>query len=204
MKKKLALLLSFVLLTGITACGKEKVDTTNTLTTATLTPREEMLVGSQDIMIADFEADPSYKTVELSIACYANGERQSDIANLSCAIPQNADKSHANNRGSVAVILSTDHRFTISVCGADGNVISSLASDAVQPIDAIERYPTSPITFENTKFDAGQPILLSQMAFGDPEKMQGSFTDEVFSHPEEHAEQAAVFDRIYLVKGTFR
>ncbi len=203
MKKIAQLLLSVVLIASLTACGGEKVDTTNTLTTAQLTPREEMLAGSQNIVITDFETDPSLQTVQVTVECYQNGKRTDAVTNLQCAIPQNADKEHENNRGSIAVILSADYRFSASVCGADGSVISSAASDAVQPIAELGRYDTPLLHFENQKFESGDSVLLSQLAFGDPAKMQGTFTSEVFSDPEANAEQAAAFDRIYLVKCVF-
>lgn len=201
MKRITCILLSVVMLLTLGACGKPKEDTTNTLSPAALTPREQMLAGSQNIFIYDFETDSTYKTVTLSIEVYKNGVKADDIANFKCALPQNAEKK-GNNHGSLAVILGADHRFSASVCDQSGSVISSSASDTVQPIENVTFRSEKPQVTDRTAI-AGGPQTLAYLAYGDATKTQGTFSDSVFLDPVANAEQAAAFDRIYLIKCSF-
>lgn len=201
MKKWISILLSVLTLCMVTACGKQEPDTTNTLSPASLTPREQMLAGNQDIFIYNFETDNTYKTVSLSIEVYKNGQKIDDLVNFKCALPENAEKGK-NNHGSLAVILGSDARFSASVCNSDGSVISSSVNDAVQPIaDATFRKVQTQVK-ESTAI-TGKSQTLAYLAYGDNEKTQGTFSESVFLDPVANAEQASAFSRIYLVKCYF-
>lgn len=182
-------------------CGEKPADLTNTLSPATLTPREQMLAGGQNIFIYDFETNETYETVTLSIEVYKNGVRADDLVNLKCSLPKNAEKG-GNNHGSLAVILGSDNRFTASVCNADGSPISSSINDAVQPIADLDFHKVQVQVNGTTAID-GTAQTLAYLAYGDEEKTQGAFEEAVFLDPAANAEQASAFDRIYLIKSDF-
>ena len=92
MKKLVSLLLSVIMIASLAACGEEKETTTNTIVPTALTAREQMLVGSQDIFMYDFETDSTYKTITVTVEAYKNGEKISNAANLQCTIPSNAQQ----------------------------------------------------------------------------------------------------------------
>lgn len=205
MKRWTRALLSCLLLASLAACGKEPaVNTTNTLSPAILTPREQMLAGQdQDVFIYNYETDSTYKTVELTVEVYKNGKASDHAAQLQCALPQPTEKD-TNSRGSLAIILGADQRFSVSVCDADGNSISRLASAEIQSItDATYKESVNCVSADTPLALTGTEQTLAYLVFGNEEKTKGSFDASVFLHPLDNVEQAAAFDRIYLVKGRF-
>ncbi len=202
MKKTTGILIAAALLLGLTACGAKQPTTTDTLAPADLTPREQMLAGSQDIFLYDFEASSAYTNVRITIEDYKNGVRGDDIASLACRLPENAAQKGGSNTGSLAVILSVDHRFTASVCNKDGGIISSATSaeqTAVGKADfeKIRSLVETPITIDGNTQD------LVYLVFSDAKKTQGAFEESIFLDPVAHEEQTAAFDHIYLVKCRF-
>lgn len=203
MKKTLSLLLVVILLVAsLAACAKKQEETTNTIVPTALTAREQMLVGSQNIFMYDFETDESYRSVTVTVEAYKNGQKISNAANLQCTIPSNAEKN-GNNCGTIAVMLSADHRFSAAVCNKDGSVISSFGSDVVEPIEELRETESVEIT-DRQSIPAGEALTLAYLAYGDTEKTQGTFSKDIFLDPTNHAEQAAAFSRIYLIKCSFR
>ncbi|MGE4548995.1 MAG: hypothetical protein AB7C89_05500 [Intestinibacillus sp.] len=202
MKKTLSLLLSVILLAvSLTACAQKQDETTNTVSPTTLTAREQMLVGSQDVFMYDFETDATYHSVTVTVEAYKNGQKTSNAANLQCTIPSNA-KKNGNNSGTIAVMLSADHRFSAAVCDQDGSVISSFGSDVVEPIEKLKKTEAVEVT-DRQAIPAGGTLTLAYLAYGDEEKTQGAFSKNVFLDPANNAEQAAAFSRIYLIRCSF-
>ncbi|WP_087065565.1 hypothetical protein [Intestinibacillus massiliensis] len=201
MKKLVSLLLSVIMIASLAACGEEKETTTNTIVPTALTAREQMLVGSQDIFMYDFETDSTYKTITVTVEAYKNGEKISNAANLQCTIPSNAEKG-GNNQGSLAVMLSADHRFSAAVCDKDGSVISAFGSDVVEPVAELTKTSSIEIA-DRQAIPASGDMTLAYLAYGDAEKTQGTFVKNVFLDPASNAEQSAAFDRIYLIKCSF-
>lgn len=202
MKKMTGILIMAALLLGLTACGAKQPTTTDTLAPAALTPREQMLAGSQDIFLYDFETSPTYTNVLITIEDYKNGVRGDDIASLTCRLPENAAQKSGNNTGSLAVILSADHRFTASVCNKDGGIISSATSAEQSGIGKADFDKIKSLVGERMTID-GKTQTLAYLVYSDAKKTQGTFEESIFLDPVAHKDQAAAFDHIYLVKCRF-
>lgn len=203
MKRILSGICAAALMLSLSACGSKTEDTVNTLSRATLTPREQMLAGNQDVFIYDVETDANYQTVSIYIEAYENGEKLEDIANLQCALPQ-ADKKKDTKAGSIAILLRSDNRFYVAVCDETGDAISANASDAVQPIaDATYTQTTNLVSVDAPQKITENQQTLAYLVYGDESKTQGSFDASVFLDPVAHVEQAQAFDRIYLIKCKF-
>lgn len=203
MKRILSGICAAALMLSLGACGSKTEDTVNTLSRATLTPREQMLAGNQHAFIYDVETDANYQTVSIYIEAYENGEKLEDIADLQCALPQ-ADKKKDTKAGSIAVLLRSDNRFYVAVCDETGDAISASASDAVQPIaDATYTQTTNLVSVDAPQKITENQQTLAYLVYGDESKTQGSFDSAVFLDPAAHVEQAQAFDRIYLIKCKF-
>lgn len=206
MKKIISAVLIAMVAVSLTACGGDKdeeaaIDTTNTLQPSILSARETMLAGDQEVFIYDFETDDTYKNVNISVSTYKNGTKSDDVLNFTTAITQNSEED-ANNYGSIAVILGADNRLSAYFADSDGNVISSIKSDTVLPIESM--------TYENISenISAIAPVtsneqILACLVFGDQTLITQDPTQSVILSPDSNIEQAATLDRVYQVKCKF-
>lgn len=201
MKRALCALLAVCMLAALGGCGKEKEETTNTILPTALTPREQILVGSQDIFMYDFETDDTYHTINVTVEAYKNGEKISNAANLQCAIPAATEKN-ANRKGSLAVMLSADQRFSAVVCDQDGSSLSAFDSDVVEPVSALQKLVSSEVT-DRQAIPASGNLTLAYLAYGNTEATQAATPKNVFLDPLSNQEQSAAFDRIFIIRCSF-
>jgi hypothetical protein len=201
MRRGLFFVILTVLMLSLVACNGEdsKNVKANTISSATLTEREETLLsGTADqSFVFDFNAGDQYKEVAVWVEKYESGklvrkltQMSTEIKNTGTMVFSTAKINEENNQT----------RFSISV-HSNETTTTGTSSETIKDDNlgmVLGNNPSESISIKN------KSIVLASMGYSSSEKGISDLSTDFYSDMGSHIDELKDFDTVYLLRCTFK
>jgi hypothetical protein len=201
-KKKLAILSAVLALFVLASCGQSVVVPTNTISPADLTDDQQDIVellsipSQNEILLFDFDIDDSYRSIEVWVELYENGEQSDRMAMLHTV---GHDTVNISGKGRLAIMIRHDPELNWTLfLSYDGSRSSYSTSEGYEiDLDPGWGRASGPMS-GSAAIEDGKEIVLYSSVYN-----EGGLAAYDAQYYQEHPEVLGGYAFAHLIKARF-